>query len=90
MTEYNELVEYQKIKIEAETWAKGVKSLQLHSLSSMWYDDRPGDTADGKSVIDVEHNDGSIRRTLLDTNEVVNMGVQITGEELYDAFTRRS
>lgn len=90
MTEYNEQVETQKIKLEAEAWAKGVKSLQAHSLSSMWYDDRPGDTADGKSVIDVEHNDGSIRRTLLDTGEVVIMGLQITGEDLYDAFTRRS
>ena len=90
MTEYNELVEYQKVKLEAETWAKGIKALHAHSLSSMWYDDRPQDTANGKSVIDVEHNDGSIVRTLLDTDETVHMGVQLTGEELYDAFYRRS
>ena len=90
MTEYNDQVEYQTIKLEAETWAKGVKALHAHSLSSMWYDDRPQDTADGKCVVDVEHNDGSIRRTLLDTDEVVHMGVQITGDDLYDAFQRRS
>ena len=90
MTEYNKQVEYQKIKLEAEKWAKGIKALHAHSLSSMWYDDRPQDTADGKSVVDVEHNDGSIVRTLLDTDEVVHMGLQITGEDLYDAFQRRS
>ena len=64
MTQYDERVERQRIKIKAEDWAKGVKTLHAHSLSSMWYDDRPEDTADGKSVFDKEYNNGIVERTL--------------------------
>ena len=37
MTQYNDRVEQQRLKIEAETWAKGVKSVHAHSLTSLWY-----------------------------------------------------
>ena len=64
MSEYDYKVQQQRDKLAAEEWAKGVKCLHAHSMSSMWYDDRPQDTADGKSVVDMEFNDGTIRRTL--------------------------
>ena len=38
MSQYDERVERQRLKLKAEEWAKGVKSLHAHSLSSMWYD----------------------------------------------------
>ena len=52
MSEYDEVVEKQRMILEAEKWAKGIRTLHVHSLSSMHYDDRPQDTADGKSVTD--------------------------------------
>ena len=64
MSQYNERVERQRLKLQAEEWAKGVKSLHAHSLSSMWYDTRPQDTEGDKTVMDVEYNDGSVRREL--------------------------
>ena len=85
MTQYDERVEQQRLRIEAQEWAKGVKSLHAHSLDSMWYDDRPGDTADGKNVIDMEFNDGSVRRTLADGKTVI-LGTALTGEELLRAY----
>ena len=54
MSEYDEQVQAQRLKLEAEEWAKGVKSLHSHSLKSMWYDTRPQDTDDGP-VSDVEY-----------------------------------
>ena len=52
MGEFNHRVERQRILLEAEEWAKGVNAIHAHSLSSMWYDTRPQDTEDGKSVCD--------------------------------------
>lgn len=63
MSQYNEIVEYQRLKLAAEAWSKGVHSIHAHSLSSMWYDDRPQDTENG-GVVDTQYNDNSIERTL--------------------------
>jgi hypothetical protein len=89
MSQYNDKVEQQRLKIEAEEWAKGVRSMHAHSLSSMWYDDRPGDTADGKGVVDIEFNDGSVKRTL-SNEQVVMMGTQLRGQELIESYTKNS
>tara|TARA_Y100000389_G_C17059093_1_gene316481 strand:+ start:42 stop:308 length:267 start_codon:yes stop_codon:yes gene_type:complete len=86
MTQYDERVETQRLKIEAEKWAKGVKCIHAHSISSMHYDDRPQDT-DGKSVLDVEYNDGSVRRTTAD-NETLILGTPLRGQDLLDSYTR--
>ena len=50
MTQYNLQVERQAVLLEAEAWAKEIRSYHYHSLSNMWYDTRPEDTADGKYV----------------------------------------
>lgn len=90
MTQYDSRVEEQRNKIEAEIWAKGVRQIHAHSLDSIWYDDRPEDTAEGtRHVVDIEYNDGSIRRTL-DNDQVVIMGVQLTGQELIDSYIKHT
>ena len=85
MSEYNYKVEQQRDKLAAEEWAKGVKALHAHSLSSMWYDNRPQETAGGRRVTDCEYFDGTVRRTL-DNGEVVILGVELRGEDLIDAY----
>ena len=53
----------------------------------MWYDDRPQDTEDGKSVVDRQFNSGLIERTLED-GSIVHFGEVLKGDELIDAYTR--
>lgn len=89
MTQYDDKVEQQRLKIEAEEWAKGVKALHAHSLNSMYYDDRPQDTEDGKTVMDVMYNDGSVRRTCADGG-VVMMGTQLRGQDLVNEYVRNT
>ena len=43
MSEYDEVVDKQRRLLLAEKWAKGVKTLHAHALTSMWYDDRGND-----------------------------------------------
>jgi hypothetical protein len=63
MGQFSDKVEQRRIELEAEEWAKGIKGIHAHSLSSMWYDNRPQDT-EGKGVIDIEYNNGRVVRTL--------------------------
>jgi hypothetical protein len=53
MSQYNDRVEKQRLKLEAEEWAQGVKSIHAHSLNSLFYAD---DRNDG-SVLDIQYND---------------------------------
>lgn len=87
MTEHTEKVRYQGWKLEAEKWADEVKSIHVHSLSSMWYDNRPQDTKNGKSVIDTEYNDGLIERRLTDGG-IVFFGEKLKGDDLIRAWLR--
>ena len=80
MTQYDDKVERQRLLLLAEDWAKTIKGIHAHSLSSMWYDTRPQDT-DGKSVIDRQYNDGLVERTL-ENGELVYFGDRLTGDEL--------
>ena len=89
MTQYDERVEQQRLKMEAEEWAKGVKTLHSHSLSSMWYDNRPQDTEDGQNVMDIMYNDGSVRRTLSDGGVII-MGDKLKGQDLIDSYNKHS
>ena len=74
MSEHNEIVERQRQLLAAEKWAKGVKTLHAHSLTSLWYDDRGNDG----SVCDTEYNDGSIQREIRETGEIVWFGEKLT------------
>lgn len=84
MSEYNSIVERQRTLIEAEKWGAGVKSLHAHSISSHWYDTRGNDG----SVTDISFNDGSIKREVSETGEIVWFGEKLKGEALLDAFNR--
>ena len=85
MTEYKDSVEEQRLNLQAEKWAKGIKSIHIHSLSSMWYDDRPEDTADGKMVTDTEYNDNRIVREQ-DGKIIHTWGEKKSDKELLQSF----
>lgn len=88
MTEYTDEVEKVRIMREAEEWAKGTSGIHSHSFNSMHYDDRPQDTADGKSVTDVEYNTGVVKRYQNGVH-IHTFGKEPVGEELYDMYTRK-
>ena len=84
MSEHKEIVERQRLLLEAEAWSKVVKTLHAHALSSMWYDDRGNDG----SVMDTEYNSGLIKREIVETDEVVYFGKKLTGDDLIDQYGR--
>jgi hypothetical protein len=84
MSEHKEIVERQRLLLEAEAWSRGVKTLHAHALSSMWYDDRGNDG----SVMDTEYNSGLIKREIRETDEVVYFGEPLSGDALIDQYTR--
>jgi len=88
MTEFDDRVERQRILLEAEEWADGVKQMHAHSLKSCWYDDRPQDTDDG-GVLDVQYNDGRIERTK--DGKVIHIwdGEVKEGDDLIAAYLSR-
>lgn len=86
MTEYNDVVEKQRIMLEAEKWAKGMTDMHMHQLSSMWYDDRPQDTKH-KMVTDIRFNSGIIERWQ-DGVLIHTFGKLMTGQEVLDAYLR--
>ena len=90
MSQYNDRVERQRQKIAAEDWAIKVRAVHAHSLSSMWYDTRPEDTEDGKSVLDVEYNSGRIERTLNSGEKFIFTNYELKGDELLRAFSQNN
>lgn len=87
MGQYDDKVERQRVLLQAEEWAKSVKSVHAHSLSSMWYDVRPQDTEDGKSVMDIEYNSGLIERQTHD-GYTVYFGRELKGDELIQEYSK--
>ena len=89
MTQYNDVVERQRLLNEAFDWSEQVKAIHAHSLNSMHYDDRPEDTSDGKGVTDVEYNSGLIVRH--QNGKVIHtFGEKLTGDALLDSYTRHN
>ena len=85
MTQYKSEVERQELLLEAESWAKEIRSYHYHNLSNMWYEIRPEDTADGKYVRDTQYNDESIKRELED-GTIVYLGVKLSGDALIEKY----
>ena len=85
MTQYDDRVEAVRDKLAAEAWGNQVKDIHGFDsdTTSMWYTDRE----DGK-VVDTRFNNGSIRREILDTGEVVWLGEQVHRSSLLDSFYR--
>jgi len=88
MTEYKNVVIQHALLLEAEAWAKEISSYHYHSLSNMWYDTRPEDTANGKYVRDTQYNDESIERELED-GTIVYLGNKLTGDALINKYLGR-
>ena len=90
MSQYDDVVDKQRVIIEAEKWAKGVKGIHAHSLTSLWYETNPDRTGNDLSVIDIEFNDGVIEREYIKTGKVESIGEHLTGQALYDEFGRHN
>jgi len=86
MTQFNDRVEKQRLKIEAEEWANSVKSIHAHSLTSLWYDKGREDG----SVLDVQYNDGRVKREITSTGETIILGTQLVGDALLEQYVRES
>jgi len=88
MSEYDEVVERQRLLLEAEEWAIQPKAIHIHQLTSMWYETEESkqDMEDG-SVTDIEYNSGLIERK---QNGVLirTFGTRRTGDKLIDLYTR--
>ena len=82
MSQYKDKVELQRKILAAEKYSDSIKGMQVHSMSSMWYDNRPQDT-EKHSVTDIEYMSGKIERTLHDGTKVVLVECA-TGEKLVD------
>ena len=82
MTQYDDTVDRQRRLILAEKWAKGVKTLHAHALTSLCYVDRGYDG----SAMDTEYNDGLVMREIRETGEIVYFGKSLEGDELLQHF----
>ena len=89
MGQFDDRVERQRKLIAAEEWSRGIKALHAHSINSMWYDNRPEDTANGKSVVDVEYNGGLIKREL-ESGKTIYFGERLRGDALIAEWERHN
>ena len=89
MSQYDSAVERQRQLLLAEEWSTGISQIHIHSLSSMWYDNRPEDTADGKNVTDKTYNNGLIERSQ-DGKVIHYFGEKLEGDALIDEWRRNT
>lgn len=87
MTQYKSEVEQQRDLLLAEKWANTIKSYHFHTLSNMWYDDRPQDTENGKYVKDTIYNNGLVER-VLENSKVIIMGEKLSSQELLKKYLK--
>ena len=90
MSEHRDKVEHQALRLDAEEWAKGVKQIHVHSLTTMHYETNASrkDFKNG-SVIDTEYYDGRIVRT--QGGKVIRtFGKKLTGEALVSEYERHA
>ena len=86
MSEFEELINKQRLLLEAEAWVQIPKSVHIHKLKSMWYDDRPEDTDKGH-VIDIQYPDNRVVR-MQNGKTIHEFGEKKTGQELLDLYNR--
>ena len=88
MSEHDELVQRQRNLLNAEEWAKGIRTIHSHKINSMYYDDRPEDTADS-AVTDKEFNNGVIQR-YKNGKLIHTFGEALKGQALIDSYMRNN
>ena len=64
MGEFDYRVQRQRVLLEAEEWADGVKSIHVHGITSMYYEtaESKADIEKNGNVTDTEYNSGLIVR----------------------------
>ena len=87
MGEFDLRVQRQKVLLEAEEWADGIKSIHTHSITSMYYEtaETKADIEKNGYVTDTEYNSGLIVRTR-DNKEICTFGIRKTGDALLDKW----
>ena len=88
MSEFDEVVQRQRELLEAEEWAKGIHTLQIHRLYSMYYE-----TADSKKVLDKGHVTDTTYNSGVTIREqngkvVYKFGKELKGQDLVDSYRR--
>lgn len=88
MTQYDDKVEFQRLTLEAEEWAKIPRSVHIHRLTSMWYEteDSKVDFKKG-NVIDTQFNSGRIERKQKG-KLIRTFGKDLKGQDLVRAYIR--
>ena len=89
MGEFDYRVQRQRVLLEAEEWADGVKSIHVHGITSMYYEtaESKADIEKNGHVTDTEYNSGLIVRTR-DNKEICTFGIRKTGDDLIDAYQK--
>ena len=87
MGEYDYRVQRQKVLLEAEEWADGIKSIHVHGITSMHYEtaESKADIEKNGQVTDTEYNSGLIVRER-NGKEVCTFGIRKTGDDLIDVY----
>tara|TARA_Y100000592_G_C5366364_1_gene266242 strand:+ start:575 stop:847 length:273 start_codon:yes stop_codon:yes gene_type:complete len=90
MSEFDNVVQRQRELLEAEEWAKGIHTLQIHRLYSMYYE-----TADSKQFLDKGHVTDTTYNNGVTIREqkgkvVYKFGEELKGQELVDAWKRNT
>lgn len=89
MGEFDYRVQRQRVLLEAEEWAEGIKSIHTHGITSMYYEtsETKADIEKNGHVTDTEYNSGLIVRTR-DNKEICTFGIRKTGDDLIDAYQK--
>lgn len=89
MTEYDGRVQRQRLLLEAEEWAEGIKSLHCHNTTSMWYETDLSAMTDFEMghVTDIQYNSGVIERQQ-NGQTIRTFGSPKTGDDLINAYVR--
>ena len=87
MGEFYYKVQRQRVLLEAEEWADGVKSIHVHGITSMYYEtaESKADIEKNGHVTDTEYNSGLIVRER-NGKKVCTFGIRKTGDDLIDAY----
>ena len=89
MGEFDYRVQRQRVLLEAEKWAEGIKSIHTHGITSMYYETKETKTDIEKNghVTDTAYNSGLIVRER-DGKEICTFGIRKTGDDLIDAYQK--
>tara|TARA_B100000214_G_scaffold255609_1_gene188276 strand:- start:1205 stop:1477 length:273 start_codon:yes stop_codon:yes gene_type:complete len=89
MTQYKDIVEKRRLDLAVQKWSKEVQQIHIFDSNTvtMAYD-YPNPRRDGY-VEDISYNDGTVKRTILSTKQVLYLGEEVSKLELMKRFWRR-